>query len=742
MSQDQGLFSVRRPRETLGGINGNISAIPMPPSAMKRSTSHTNLPQAPLTGGKTHVRSTSGSRMSFAPGRPSQPIFQRSSSGDNLAGMGMASVQRNSTGAARKSYAPTGFGMSTPAPVISSQGNGPVVGHQSFFTTGPAPATVPVDPRRLKDASVRAQMGQELVEYLTHNNFEMESKHNLSAKAMTSPTQKDFNMMFQWLYHRLDPAYRFQKNIDQEVPPLLKQMRYPFEKSIMKSQIAAVGGNNWHTFLGLLHWMMQLAQMTEKYAQGYYDDAAAESGFDVGADRIIFQFLTDAYREWLSVDDDDDDNAEELIKPHVETMATRFEDANKQHLDQVKMLEAESKALSDQIEELGRAGEKGRRLDEIIKTLESDQTKFEQYNEQMQGRMEKYQTRMKLIEEELEKVEKELEEAEGERQEMQQSVDAQGITINDIDRMNSDRERLQKGVESASQRLEEIKTKAAEKEGEASQKLEELERSIQNYNSLGYEVGIIPSTADNAKGQNYELVLNVNEGPNFSSSQMGSSQGTEASDRLLADPTSGYQPQHLLNLDLKGAVKNSILTLRKEISERRNAALEQDMNNHDLLDKATEAIDDMKAEVAALDHKVRAAEEEFEKTREISNAQKMASDAQIEKMEKELAKMRAGLNESVLLMEQRETNTDLEYDQLKQRAAALREELHTEIERILNDVVKFKVHIQESLLGYEEFIEGEAEKECRGLEELDGDSEAENGGNGDMEDEDYEMNDS
>jgi len=41
-------------------------------------------------------------------------------------------------------------------------------------------------------------------------------------------------------------------------------------------------------------------------------------------------------------------------------------------------------------------------------------------------------------------------------------------------------------------------------------------------------------------------------------------------------------------------------------------------------------------------------------------AQKLASDAQIEKMEKELAKMRAQLSESVQLMEQREMNTNIE----------------------------------------------------------------------------------
>ena len=46
--------------------------------------------------------------------------------------------------------------------------------------------------------------------------------------------------------------------------------------------------------------------------------------------------------------------------------------------------------------------------------------------------------------------------------------------------------------------------------------------------------------------------------------------------------------------------------------------------------------------------------------KQVTTTQKIASDTQIEKMEKELAKMRAGLTESVQLMEQREMNTNIE----------------------------------------------------------------------------------
>ena len=51
------------------------------------------------------------------------------------------------------------------------------------------------------------------------------------------------------------------------------------------------------------------------------------------------------------------------------------------------------------------------------------------------------------------------------------------------------------------------------------------------------------------------------------------------------------------------------------------------------------------------------------------------------------------------------------YEQLTLRANALREELHTEIERMLNDIIKFKVHIQKSLEDYEGFVVEEVEQE-------------------------------
>ncbi|KAJ9151343.1 Hec ndc80p family protein [Pleurostoma richardsiae] len=720
MSQETGLFSVRRPRETLGAINFNNTGIPQPPSAMKRSNSTSS--GAPFS--TSHARSMSGSRQSMAMSRPAQPLFQRSSSGGNLAEIGMSSVKRpsfqNNTNTL-KAYTPAGIPgrASTDGDRRSSvyrgraSTNGPTGGHQSFFQQAPQPAGVPRDPRPLKDRSYQTRIGQELLDYLVSHNFEMEMKHVLSQNIVKSPTQKDFNYMFQWLYHRIDPSYRFQKNIDQEVPPLLKQLRYPYEKSITKSQIAAVGGQNWSTFLGLLHWMMQLAQMLDKYACHQYDDACLEAGVDVTGDHIIFEFLSKAYRDWLAMDEGaSDEDAERALAPHVEAMAQAFEMSNSKYREELQILEAENARLLKEIEDLEKSTPDPAVLDNHFKIMEEDKVKFEEYNTLAMQRSEKYEQRIQVLQEELDKLMQELKEVEDERRGLQKAVDEQGISMQDIDRMTSERERLQKGIETASQRLDDVKKKVAEKEVEASRKLDDLERLVDKYNTLAYQIGLIPATAVNAKGKSYELQVTVNDGPNFTSSQLnGSYANSMENERLLADSLTGYQPAHILNLDLRGQIKNAFVSLRKEISERRVAAMATMMEDHELLDNIKEAMEDKRNEVEALEHRVRAAEEEHEKTKEVTTAQRLASDAQIEKMEKELAKMRASLSESVQLMEQREMNTNIEYEQLTLRANALREELHTEVERILSDVCKFKMHVQKNLEDYEGFVADELEKE-------------------------------
>ena len=585
------------------------------------------------------------------------------------------------------------------------------------------PAGVPKDPRPLRDRAFQVRLGQELSDYLTQNNFELEMKHSLSPKAMKEPTGKDFSCMFQWLYRRIDPGYRFQKGLENEIPPILKQLRYPFANAITKSMIGAAGGQNWYLFLGMLHWMMQLVQMLDRFSMGAYDEACAEAGVDVSGDRIVFRFLFGAYQDWLQVGpEDDDDSAEEALVPHVQAMAAEFERTNAKYAEELKMYEAENAALKAQLEEFEKNAPDVAKLDKHFKILEDDKKKFEDYNANVQSKIEKYSSRIQILEEEISKTDADLQSAEQERLTLQQSVDRQGLSIQDIDRMNTERERLQKSLDDTVTALDEVNRRVSEKETEAARKLEELEAIVKRYNSLGYQMSLIPPTASNARGASYELSLDIADTANgfssstsqFSTSQTGSRRRSPDTDRLLADTNIGHSPANILNLDLRGTIRQAFISLRKEINERRKAAQETDLNARDILDSVGEALSEKHTEVDTLSHRVHLAQQAHTELRESTATAHTQTTAQIEKLEKELARMREGVERGVMELEQREMEVGVAWEGMREEAGRVREQLHAGVERALEEVIRFKVHVQKGLEEFEGWVGDEVEAELVG----------------------------
>jgi len=685
--------------------------------------------RVPYTG--QHVRSTSINNLQ----RPAQPNFHRSSSGGNLADVGQSAVRRStinpfagsvSVTAHRQSLAPNQlFGSQTPASASIQRRSsiysrpsaaGPLGAHTFFTQQAPVKRA---DPRMPMSRATREKLSQELHDYLTQQGFELDMKHTLRPTSTTSPTQNDFNNIFQWLYKRIDPSYKFQKNIDVELPQLMKLLRYPYGTDISKSHIYPITPQHWPKFLLMFHWMMQLAQMLDNFTRGAYNDACAEAGIDISGERIVFNFLFSAYQTWLQVGpDEDDDAADAALVPHKQLMNEEFAAINARYEDELKMLEDENEKLKAQIEEIERGQPDVAKLDKHFKILEDDKKKFEDYNANVQAKIEKYHSRMKILETEISKTEADLQQVESDRQSLQQAVDRQGLNIQDIDRMNTERERLTKAHDDAITTLEETNKTVLEKEIEASRKLEDLEMVAKRYNTLGYQTSLIPSTASNAKGQEFELVLQLTDTTNnFSSSTSKRSRRSldnEQSDRLLATPLTGYQPQSLLPphmTDLRGTTRATLLTLRKSITERRRLATDHALSDRDLIDSVSEILHEKNAEIDNLNYKLSTTKELYNQLKDEHNTSYTQMTTKREKTEKELSKMRDGLERGVVEYEQREMEVQLAWEGMKQEADRVREEVHGGVERILEDVVKFKLHIKEGLEVFEGWVGEEVEAE-------------------------------
>ncbi|KAG0635503.1 HEC/Ndc80p family-domain-containing protein [Tuber brumale] len=637
------------------------SGIPQPASALKRSNSNSR---------------PSNSRMSLA----ARPAY-------NQPDVVSTAKRDPSRYSARKSYAPS----SQPPPSQrrssvmrrSSMGVAAFSQMNSFFSSA-ASATAQRDPRPLKDSGYRQEIAGKIFEYVVNNGFELEMKHTLGPNSLKSPTQKDFSMVFQWLYKRFDPNYNFQKAIENEVLPILKTLRYPYASTITKSQLAAVGSmNSWPQFLGILYWMMELAVTMERFQSGEFDDAAAAEGVDIAAEKIIFRYLTRCYSAWLVENDDHDEFLEE--------MAASFEDRQSGYKEELEMLESENEQLKKQLEEMDESADPLKKLEETRILLEGDKQKFVTYVERLELRIPKVTASNQKLKEEIEAVERELAELTAEKQSLQEAVDKQGLTPADIDRMNNDREKLSKSLSLISSKITEARIQLAERESEASSKLEALERSVSRYNSLAYQIGIIPSSSRNAEGKDFELLILSAQTPE---------------NKLLADEV-GYQPAQLLNRDLRHDIKPALNRLRQEIGARIHEAQDEAIKTQELIDRIVETLADKRDEVDTLHAKVRTAVDEYQELKETTAAEGNASNAEIEKLEKELASMRLNMSNGVLALEQRMQSVTIERDQLEHACHALREKFHGEVDKMLHEVIKFKVHIQESLENYENLVEEE-----------------------------------
>ncbi|KAF3938024.1 hypothetical protein ABW19_dt0210585 [Dactylella cylindrospora] len=613
MSQDTHLFSAfKRPRETLSAMN-NVSSIPQPTSALKRSASNQGL-QGPRPAQPNF-------RHSMLPPRAGGSLV-RTSSGGNLVDMGTQGGNRRDSRmgfnmpSSRKSYAPT---TTTPQvmdqrrssmysrPSVGANSGGSFFGSSGTSAITGAGAGKVTDPRPLRDPGFRNKMVQDIQDYLIRYNFELDTKHILGPKALTSPMQKDFVMIFQWLYHRIDPDFKFSlKGLETEAIPLLKAIKYPYLGNITKAQLGAVGGaNNWPTYLGLLHWMVQLIQALEGFEAGHYDDAIEQQNLDIGTAKVGYRFLSQCYTAWLNDEDD--------FSPFKNEMIQEFEARSAQDQENLVLLQADYDELVKLIGEL--EDESGKspldRLTSEGETLRNDQEKFRKYIDHQREKTAQIATMLVTLKTECENIKREIAKLESEKSELQAAVDRQGLSTGDIDRMNTEREKLMKGLEATEAKLEEALSIAANRESEALKKLELLEHAVKRYNELGYKIGV---TSTGINGQTYEIDIIP-----LSKAAQSAPEGSSGDDeRLLYDVGIGYNPRQVLNLDLRHEVKPTLNKFRGDIATRIHTAQDVSIKNQDKLDNIQETLKDKAEELETLEAKLSAFNDEYSEIKEVS----------------------------------------------------------------------------------------------------------------------------
>lgn len=571
--------------------------------------------------------------------------------------------------------------LSTPASVNrrrqSSLLQAPMLSSQMSSQSQQGQTPVNQDQRPLRDKNYQALIQQEIYDFLLANKFELEMNHPLTFKTLRQPTQKDFVLMFQFLYNKIDPYYKFTKSIETEVFLLLKILNYPYLDGINRSQISAVGGQNWPNFLGMLYWLVKL-NLSVLNLNSQDDLISPDDEFD----KIFINYITQSYKAFI---DERDDYSE-----YYDEMKLRFDELNDNILKDIESLSNENSSLLAQYDELNGQLDILESSEKKSKALENDLVKFKAYIETMENRKLKWSEIIGKINQEIENCEAELSNIESVKKDYEGQISQQGLTPNDIDNMNTERDKLSKSIDLISNNLEDLKDVYHNKEINLQKNYQSLENFLKQYNNLIYKIQL--------KNYNYDYNFEINFRNNT----------------IINETPNLLKPNEIINKSLKDE-KIQLLNYKSIINTNIHKYQDEHIKLQEQIDLISELIMERREEIETLEAKLAANKSTYDEIYETMINDTTTYSMQIEKLERELRSIKINTNQGFIEVENKFQNIQIEYDELLYEIHSNRSILHDKIQKIIESTIGFKINIQLNLEDLENLAFDEFEKEDKKL---------------------------
>lgn len=132
-------------------------------------------------------------------------------------------------------------------------------GRQSVRGNVPGAIRNSRDPRPVGSKAYMVQCAQNVVEVLAHRGF---AKSLSCEKLLKDPSCKDFYEIFRFLINQVDPGLEMDGKMEDEVPTIMRRLKYPVE--VNRSKLQAISGpNTWPQLLAVLDWLAVLVRISE-----------------------------------------------------------------------------------------------------------------------------------------------------------------------------------------------------------------------------------------------------------------------------------------------------------------------------------------------------------------------------------------------------------------------------------------------------------------------------------------------
>ncbi|XP_039382948.1 kinetochore protein NDC80 homolog [Mauremys reevesii] len=365
------------------------------------------------------------------------------------------------------------------------------------------------DPRPLHDKAFIQQCIRQLCEFLVENGY----AHNVSMKSLQSPSVKDFLKIFSFIYGFLCPYELPDSKFEEEIPRIFKELGYPF--ALSKSSMYTVGApHTWPQIVAALVWLIDCVKLysamreNTPFDEGQTWEGETEDG--IVHHKLFMDYTVKCYEHFMKGGDTFEEfDAEVQLKLKDLFNVDEF---------QVEALAAENKRLHEEIARLEkeRESEPDRlvSLKKLKSSLQADVQKYQAYVANLESHAAILDQKVKGINGQLETAEMEVEAMKQENARLQHIFDNQKYSVADIERINHERDELQQTINKLTKELEAEEHQLWNEEMKYARGKEAIETQLAEYHKLARKLKLIPISAENSKGHDFEIKFNPEAGPN------------------------------------------------------------------------------------------------------------------------------------------------------------------------------------------------------------------------------------
>ncbi|XP_073524792.1 kinetochore protein NDC80 homolog [Phyllobates terribilis] len=361
------------------------------------------------------------------------------------------------------------------------------------------------DPRPLHDKSFIQQCIRQLFEFLNENSY----SQTLTVKSLQGPSTKDFLKIFAFIYSFICPNYEIpDSKFEEEIPRVFKELGYPF--GLSKSSMYTVGApHTWPQIVAALVWLIDCIKLSCVLTKDdhEFEEPQMSEPSDEGVDfnQLFLDYTARCYQQFMQGQDTFDENDSEVY--------SRLKDMYAVEESQVESLQSESRRLMEEIERLEK--DKEREPDRLASmrklkvSLQADIQKYQNYLTEMESHSSLLDQRVSSLSEELEAAELESEAIKQENMRLKKVLDNQKYSVADIERIKYEENELQETISKLSKELDEDKQHLWSEELKYAKIKESVETQVAEFHKVARKVRLIPSTAENANGHDFQIECNL-----------------------------------------------------------------------------------------------------------------------------------------------------------------------------------------------------------------------------------------